>query len=174
MSKLRETFLDEIADLYDAEKQLIKALPKMAKAAEHDELKDAFETHLEETEEHVARLEQVFKAFGAKPKGKKCKAMVGLVEEGEDVIDEELGDAALICAAQKVEHYEIASYGSLQSWASLLEESEAADLLQETLDEEKATDEKLTQIAENTINVEEEEEEGEEKAETASGRRSSR
>jgi len=171
MSKLRETFLDELADLYDAEKQLLKALPKMAKAAEHDELKDAFETHLEETEEHVRRLEQVFKSFGSKAKGKKCKAMVGLVEEGEDVIDDELGDAALICAAQKVEHYEIASYGSLQSWASLLEENEAADLLQETLDEEKATDEKLTQVAENAINIEEEQEEGEEE-ETTSSRRS--
>src|SRR5256885_10433598 len=88
--------------------QLLKALPKMAKAAEHDELRDAFETHLEETREHVNRLEQVFRAFGEKAKGKKCKAMQGLVEEGEDVIDEELGDAALICAAQKVEHYEIA------------------------------------------------------------------
>ena len=97
--------------------------------------------------------------------------MVGLVEEGEDVIDDELGDAALICAAQKVEHYEIASYGSLQSWASLLEENEAADLLQETLDEEKATDEKLTQVAENAINIEEEQEEGEEE-ETTSSRRS--
>ena len=172
MSKLRETFLDELADLYDAEKQLVKALPKMAKAAKHDELRDAFETHLEETEEHVRRLEQVFKAFGEKPKGKKCKAMQGLVEEGEEVIDEEMGDAALICAAQKVEHYEIASYGSLQSWAELLEESEAADLLQETLDEEKATDEKLTQTAENAINVEEEQEGSEEEEERASSGRS--
>jgi ferritin-like metal-binding protein YciE len=170
MSKLRETFLDELADLYDAEKQLVKALPKMAKAAEHEELKDAFETHFEETKEHVNRLEQVFRAFGEKPKGKKCKAMVGLIEEGEDVIDDELGDAALICAAQKVEHYEIASYGSLQSWAELLEENEAAELLQETLDEEKATDEKLTQTAENAINIEEEREGRE--AETSSSRRS--
>jgi ferritin-like metal-binding protein YciE len=162
MSKLRETFLDELADLYDAEKQILKALPKMAKAAEHEELKDAFQTHLEETEEHVNRLEQVFRAFGEKPKGKKCKAMQGLVEEGQELIDEKMGDAALICAAQKVEHYEIASYGSLQSWATLLEENEAADLLQETLDEEKATDEKLTQTAENAINVEDGQESEEE------------
>ena len=174
MSKLRETFLDELADLYDAEKQLLKALPKMAKAAEHDELRDAFETHLEETREHVNRLEQVFRAFGEKAKGKKCKAMQGLVEEGEDVIDEELGDAALICAAQKVEHYEIASYGSLQSWAELLEENEAAELLQETLDEEKATDDKLTQTAENAINIEEEQEGEEEQEQTTSSRSRSR
>lgn len=174
MSKLRETFLDELADLYDAEKQLLKALPKMAKAAEHEELQDAFETHLEETEEHVRRLEQVFKVFGEKPKGKKCKAMQGLIEEGEDVISEQMGDAALICAAQKVEHYEIASYGSLQSWAELLEESEAADLLQETLDEEKATDEKLTQTAENAINVEDEQQGEEEEERTSSSRSRSR
>ena len=171
MSKLRETFLDELADLYDAEKQLIKALPKMAKAAEHEELKDAFETHLEETQEHVNRLEQVFRAFGSKPKGKKCKAMQGLIEEGEEIIEEEMGDAALICAAQKVEHYEIASYGCLHSWATLLEENESADLLQETLDEEKATDEKLTQTAESAINVEDQNEQEEE---TASNRGRSR
>ena len=174
MSKLRETFLDELADLYDAEKQLIKALPKMAKAAAHEELKDAFETHLEETQEHVNRLEQVFRAFGSKPKGKKCKAMQGLIEEGEEIIDEEMGDAALICAAQKVEHYEIASYGCLQSWATLLEENESADLLQETLDEEKATDEKLTQTAESAINLEDENEQEGEEEETASNRGRSR
>jgi ferritin-like metal-binding protein YciE len=173
MSKLRETFLEELADLYDAEKQLVKALPRMAKAAKHEELKDAFLTHLGETEEHVNRLEQVFRAFGAKPKGKKCKAMQGLIEEGEDIIKEEMGDAALICAAQKVEHYEIASYGSLHSWATLLEQNEAADLLHETLEEEKATDEKLTQTAENAINLEEQNEEGEEE-ETASNRGRSR
>ena len=170
MSKLRETFLDELADLYDAEKQLIKALPKMAKAAEHEELKAAFETHLEETQEHVNRLEQVFRAFGSKPKGKKCKAMQGLIEEGEEIIDEEMGDAALICAAQKVEHYEIASYGCLQSWATLLEENESADLLQETLDEEKATDEKLTQTAESAINLEDENEQEEEETTSTRGR----
>lgn len=158
MSRLRETFLDELADLYDAEKQLVKALPKMAKAAEHDELRDAFETHLEETEEHVNRLEQVFEKMGEKPRGKKCKAMQGLLEEGQDLIKDKEGDAALICAAQKVEHYEIAAYGSLHSWAKSMAEEDAADLLGETLQEEKATDEKLTQAAESSINVEEESE----------------
>ena len=161
MSGLRETFVEELKDLYDAEKQLLKALPKMAKAAEHEELKAAFEDHLQETETHVERLEQVFSIFEETAKGKKCKAMQGLVEEGQDLIDEEEGDAALICAAQKVEHYEIASYGSLRAWAELLDENEAADLLQETLDEEKATDEKLTEIAESAANPEESEGEGE-------------
>jgi ferritin-like metal-binding protein YciE len=170
MSTLRETFLEELADLYDAEKQLIKALPRMAKAAEHDELRDAFETHLEETEEHVNRLEQVFEKMGEKPRGKKCKAMQGLLEEGQDLIKEKEGDAALICAAQKVEHYEIASYGSLRSWAKLMEEEDAAELLEETLQEEKATDQKLTQTAENSINVEEEEEEEEQETHSSRGR----
>jgi len=165
---LRETFVEELKDLYDAEKQLLKALPKMAKAAQHEELKAAFETHLEETQNHIQRLEEVFEAFGETAKGKKCKAMQGLVEEGQDLIDEEEGDAALICAAQKIEHYEIASYGSLRTWAEMLEEDEAVDLLQETLDEEKATDEKLTEIAESAANPEEAEgEEGEEAEEEA-------
>lgn len=160
MSGLRETFLEELKDLYDAEKQLLKALPKMAKAAQNEELKAAFEQHLEETETHVERLEKVFEAFDEAPKSKKCKAMQGLVEESQDLIKEEEGDAALICAAQKVEHYEIASYGSLRAWAELLEEEDALDLLQETLDEEKATDEKLTEIAETAANPEAEAEEG--------------
>ena len=165
MSALRDTFVEELKDLYDAEKQLLKALPKMAKAAENEELKAAFEQHLEETETHVERLEKVFEAFGETVKGKKCKAMQGLVEEAADLIKEEEGDAALICAAQKVEHYEIASYGSLRAWAELLDESEAIDLLQETLDEEKTTDERLTEIAETAANPEGEAEEGEEEAE---------
>ena len=160
MSTLRETFLEELADIYDAEKQLTKALPKMAKAAEHEDLRRGFETHLEETEAQIERLEQVFELFEEEPKGKKCKAMQGLVKEGEDLIKDEAGDAALICAAQKVEHYEIASYGSLRSWARLLAEDEAADLLEETLDEEEATDEKLTELAESVINVDEMEKEG--------------
>jgi ferritin-like metal-binding protein YciE len=155
MSDLRETFLEELKDLYDAEKQLLKALPKMAKAAEHEELKEAFETHLEETETHIQRLEEVFEAFGQPAKTKKCKAMQGLVEEAQDLIEEEEGDAALICAAQKVEHYEIASYGSLRTWAEVLDEAKAVELLEETLDEEKATDEKLTEIAESVANPEE-------------------
>jgi ferritin-like metal-binding protein YciE len=154
MNKLRETFLEELQDVYDAEQQLVKALPKMAKAAENDELREGFEEHLQQTEEHVSRLEQVFEQFGEKAKAKKCKAMQGLVKEGEELISDEAGDAALICAAQKVEHYEIASYGSLKSWASLLGEEEAAELLGQTLDEEKETDEKLTQMAESVVNVE--------------------
>jgi ferritin-like metal-binding protein YciE len=162
MSTLRETFVEELADLYDAEKQLIKALPKMAKAASHGELREAFESHLEETENHVNRLEQVFESMGEKAKGKKCKAMQGLVEEGQEKISEDEGDAALICAAQKAEHYEIAAYGSLCSWAKLLGENEAAEILGETLEEEKAADSKLTGIAESTINVDEKEETEEE------------
>jgi len=164
MNELRQTFVEELKDIYDAEKQLLKALPKMAKAAEHEELKEAFETHREETEEHVRRLEQVFKSIDQPAKGKKCKAMQGLVEEGQELIEEEEGDAALICAAQKIEHYEIASYGSLESWAKLMGEQEAADILGETLGEEKATDEKLNSLAEDTINVESDEEEEEEHA----------
>ena len=152
---LRETFLDELADIYDAEKQLIKALPKVAEAAEHEDLKRGFQQHLEETEEHVTRLERVFEIFGEEPKSRRCKAMKGLLEEGEEHIEDEDGDAALICAAQKIEHYEIASYGSLVSWARLLGEEDAADVLEETLDEEKATDEKLTSLAESVINVDE-------------------
>jgi ferritin-like metal-binding protein YciE len=159
MSKLREVFLDELADLYDAEKQLVKALPKMAKAAEHEDLRTAFESHLEQTEQHVNRLEQVFEQFGEKPRGKKCKAMQGLVEEGQELIKEKEGDAALICAAQKVEHYEIAAYGSLQAWARLMQEEEAAELLGETLEEEKAANAKLTETAEGAINQEENERE---------------
>lgn len=163
MSELRDTFLDELADLYDAEQQITKGLPKMEEAAESDELKEAFRSHLDETEEQVKRLDQVFELFQKEAKGKKCKAMKGLLEEADELIKENAGDAALICAAQKVEHYEIASYGSLLSWARLLGEEEAADLLEETLDEERATDERLTEIAESTINVEEAEEEEEEK-----------
>jgi ferritin-like metal-binding protein YciE len=158
MGELRETFIDELKDLYDAEKQLLKGLPKMAKAAENEELRTAFEEHLEVTSEQVKRLEQVFKIFGEEPKGKKCKAMQGLLEEGQELIEEEAGDAALICAAQKVEHYEIASYGSLVAWARLLDESDARELLEETLSEEKETDEKLTEIAETAANPEADEE----------------
>ncbi|HHY85178.1 MAG TPA: ferritin-like domain-containing protein [Verrucomicrobia bacterium] len=159
MSNLRETFINELRDLYDAEKQITKALPKMAKAAEHEELKQAFEMHLEETQGQIQRLEQVFKIFGETPKGKKCKAMEGLIEEAKELIEDEEGDAALICAAQKVEHYEIASYGSLVAWADLLEEDDARELLEETLSEEEQADEKLTEIAESSINAAQSEEE---------------
>src|SRR3954470_22264157 len=162
MSTLRETFLDELADAYDAEKQLLKALPKMAKAAQNEQLKDGFEEHLEQTQQHVERLEQVFEIFGQPAKGKKCKAMQGLIEEGKELIEEDEGDASLICAAQKVEHYEIASYGSLIAWSRLLEEEDAVELLEQTLNEEEQTDQKLTEVAESAVNVEDAEEEGEE------------
>ena len=135
MPALRETFIEELKDIYDAEKQLTKGLPKMMKAVEHEELKEAFDEHLAQTEAQIERLEKVFEIFGEAPKGKKCKAMQGLLDEAKDLIDEEAGDAALICAAQKVEHYEIAAYGSLLAWANLLGESDAAELLEETLSE---------------------------------------
>jgi len=168
MSTLRQTFLDELADAYDAEKQLIKVLPKMAKTAQHEDLKQGFEEHLEQTQQHVERIEQVFEIFSQPAKGKKCKAMQGLIEEGKELIDEDEGDAALICAAQKVEHYEIAAYGCMTVWAKLLGEEEVADLLGETLGEEKETDEKLSDLAETCINVEESEEGEEEEAHAGS------
>ena len=165
MSTLRDTFLEELADIYDAEKQLVKALPKMAKAAQNEQLREGFEEHLEQTEEHVRRVEQVFEQFGQKAKAKKCKAMMGLLEEGQELIKEKAGDAALIAAAQKVEHYEIATYGSLKSWAEFLQENEAVDLLDETLEEEKTTDERLTEVAESVVNEAEAQGEGEEEGE---------
>lgn len=162
MNKLREAFIDELKDLYDAENQLLKALPKMAKAAENEELRTAFTNHEEETREQINRLEQVFEAFEETPKRKKCKGMAGLIEEAEDLIKEDAGDAALIGAAQKAEHYEIASYGTLAAWATALEVEEAVSLLEETLEEEEETDEKLTSIAESVVNQEESDEEEEE------------
>jgi ferritin-like metal-binding protein YciE len=169
METLQELYLDELKDIYDAENQLLKALPKMAKTATNEELKAAFETHLEQTEEHVARLERIFEELGEKPKGKKCEAMKGLVEEGkqmmEEEAEEEVMDAGLICAAQKVEHYEIASYGCLRTYAEMLGFDEQAELLQETLDEEKDTDDNLTELAVTCINLEAEGAEGEEEEE---------
>ena len=154
---LAELLVEELKDLYSAENQLVKALPKMAKAATSPELKKGFEKHLEETRGHVERLGKACQILEASPKGSKCKAMEGLIEEGKEIIedhdDEETLDAALICAAQKVEHYEIASYGTVKRWAELLEMNDVAKLLDQTLKEEKATDEKLSQAAE-TINVE--------------------
>ena len=158
MSTLRESLLDELADIYDAEKQLIKALPKMAKAAEEQELKDAFTAHLGETENHVERLNQIFELFGKTPRAKKCKGMEGLIEEGKEIMEEGLEpdvlDAALICAAQKVEHYEIAGYGCARTFAQQLGHGDIADLLQETLDEEGSADKKLTEIAGSVVNQE--------------------
>lgn len=157
-SELHELFLNELADLLDAEKQLTKALPKLAKAAKSEELAEAFHSHLEETENHVERLKEVFGTLNEKVKSKTCKAMKGLIDEGAELIEELKGssacDAALIAAGQKVEHYEIASYGALRAWAEQMGHSEAVELLEETLDEEKAADEKLTEIAENSANQE--------------------
>ncbi|MDB6021330.1 MAG: hypothetical protein JWQ04_1187 [Pedosphaera sp.] len=170
MSTLRETFLHQLMDIYDAEKQLVKALPKIAKAAQNQELRSAIESHLEETEGHVERLDQVFDIIGAPAKGKRCQGMMGLLEEGQEIIKDKEGDAALICAAQKVEHYEIATYGCLQTWARLLGEDDAADLLEETLEEEKAADDRLTALAEGIINVDEGQEEVEETETRRGGR----
>jgi ferritin-like metal-binding protein YciE len=161
---LQELFVEEIKDIYDAEKQLTKALPKMAKAAESEDLKAAFEEHLDITRMHVGRLEEVFKLLGMAARGKTCEGMKGLIEEGQEAIEEMEGstlDAALIASAQKVEHYEIATYGTLATFAEVLDMQEAKDLLGQTLEEEKEADEKLTTIA-GQINPEAEtEEEGE-------------
>jgi ferritin-like metal-binding protein YciE len=149
---LRGLFVDELRDLFDAESRLIKALPKMAKAAESEELRDGFEGHLEQTKEHVERLKTVLNSLGEKVMAKKCPAMAGLVEEGDEMINGDfegsVKDAALISAAQRVEHYEIAAYGCVQAWAELLGEEDAAELLGKTLEEEKETDQKLSELAE--------------------------
>src|SRR5829696_3675442 len=176
-NNLREALVDEIRDLYNAEKQLTKALPKMAKGATSEELREAFESHLEETEGQVTRLERVFELLEEKPRGKHCAGMAGIVEEGSEKLQEDAEDsvldAMLIAGAQKVEHYEIGSYGTAIAWAEALELSEVAEVLQETLAEEKAADEKLSALAESGINeaatageseddMEEEEEDAEE------------
>ena len=157
LNSLRDLLVDELRDLHNAENQLVKALPKMARAASHDELKEGFEEHLEQTREHVDRLDRCFKLLGMQAKGKTCHAMKGLVEEGQEAIDEKgpdaIRDAKLIGAAQRVEHYEIAAYGTARAFAETLGETKIADLLQETLDEEGETDKRLTALAE-TINEE--------------------
>jgi ferritin-like metal-binding protein YciE len=156
-SALRELYVEELKDLYSAETQLTKALPKMAKAATSSDLKAGFEKHLKQTEEHVARLERIFEALGESPKGKKCVGMEGSIKEGKEMIDQDPGeeelDAGLIAAAQRVEHYEIAGYGCVRTYAKLLGENEAVSILDKTLTEEKETDKALTALAEN-INVE--------------------
>ena len=147
----KKLYFDELKDLYSAENQLVKALPKMAKAASSEDLREGFEEHLEQTKGQVQRLETIFQSLNQSPKGKKCVAMEGLVKEGSEVVQEDLEDAvldaALIGAAQRVEHYEIAAYGTVCEFARILGETEHASLLQETLDEEKRTDEKLTKLA---------------------------
>jgi ferritin-like metal-binding protein YciE len=150
-TELKEILIDELKDIYSAETQLVKALPKMAKAAESEELRTGFEKHLQQTKEHVARLEQIFEGFDEKPTGKKCVGMEGLIKEGSEAIEEdyegEAKDSLLIGAAQRVEHYEIAAYGTVRAMAEKLGERQAASLLGKTLQEEKDTDEKLTQFA---------------------------
>jgi ferritin-like metal-binding protein YciE len=158
LNSLETLYVEELRDLYNAENQLLKALPKMAKAASSPELKQAFEEHLEQTQEHVDRLDEIFDKLGQSPKGKKCKAMEGLIEEGSEILEEEgdpsVIDAGIIAAAQKVEHYEIASYGTVRTFANILGEEDAAELLQQTLDEEGETDKRLTELAEEIVNVE--------------------
>ncbi|HEV7513981.1 MAG TPA: ferritin-like domain-containing protein [Candidatus Acidoferrum sp.] len=153
---LKELYIDELKDIYNAENQLVKALPKMAKTANSEELRTGFEEHLEQTRGHVQRLEQIFKELGEKPSGKKCKGMEGLLAEGQEIMGEDFEDdvmdAALISAAQRVEHYEIAAYGTVRTYAELLGEDTAAQLLEQTLEEEKETDQKLTDMA-GEINV---------------------
>jgi ferritin-like metal-binding protein YciE len=150
-NSLQQLYVEQLKDLYNAETQLLKALPKMARAAKSEALREGFAQHLEQTRGHVQRLEQIFEAMRENPKGRKCAGMQGLVEEGEQVIEENTDstalDAGLIAAAQRVEHYEIAGYGSVRTFAELLGESAAVDLLEETLNEEKETDERLTEIA---------------------------
>lgn len=175
MESLDELLHDELKDIYDAEKQLTKALPKMTKKATNEDLKQAFEEHLQQTEQHIERLDQVFEQLDLPARGKKCEGMRGLIQEGQDMMseadDDATRDALMIAAAQKVEHYEIASYGTARTWANLLGKSEVAALLEETLEEEKETDQRLTSIAESMVNPEamqggEQDEEEEEAGET--------
>jgi ferritin-like metal-binding protein YciE len=158
LNTLKTLYSNELRDLYNAENQLVKALPKMAKAATSEELQDAFEKHLQQTKTHVERLEEVFEELGEKPKGKTCKAMKGLIDEGSEILkengEESVIDAGIIVAAQKVEHYEIASYGSVRTFAQLLGKDRSAELLQTTLDEESEANELLNKLAEDIVNPE--------------------
>jgi ferritin-like metal-binding protein YciE len=155
---LHDAFIEELRDTYDAEKQLIKALPRLAKAAASTDLRAAFESHLEETKGHVERLEQVFQSLEEKPRGKHCEGIAGIIEEGKSMMGEEFDeatmDAVLIAAGQRAEHYEMAAYGTLIAWAESMGHTEALSLLQEILEEEKAADQKLTSLAESGINQE--------------------
>lgn len=157
METLRDLLIEELSDIYDAENQIIEALPKMKKAAKSDQLKQSFQQHLDVTREQVSRLEEVFEALEQKPKRKTCKAMKGLIKEGEDMIEEDadrdVKDAGLIASAQRVEHYEIAAYGTAMAYAKQLGMDNVIKLLSRTLEEEKQTDVKLSQLAESTINV---------------------
>jgi ferritin-like metal-binding protein YciE len=172
LKSLDDLLVHELQDIYNAEAQILKALPKMIKAASHPELQSAFEEHLEQTEGQVERLDQVFKLLGVPAKGKKCEGMAGLLEEGKKVMEEDaepdVMDAALIAAAQKVEHYEIASYGCVCTYAEMLGYDQVHDLLGQNLEEEELTDEKLTALAESVINLDAEEAESEDAEEEAS------
>ncbi len=166
INTLHDLYIEELRDIYNAETQLVKALPKIANAATADELRSAIEDHLEQTKEHVERLDQIFDSLAAASKGKKCKAMEGLIEETNELLEEDIADsvldAAIIAACQRIEHYEIATYGTLATFAKLLGREEDTDLLGQSLDEEKETDEMLTDIAESTINIGANESESEE------------
>ena len=176
LNSLNKLYLEELRDLYSAETQLVKALPKMAKGASSDELKEAFESHFEQTKEHVERLTEIFDRLEEKPTGKTCQAMKGLIEEGSEMLeqegDESVIDAGLIAAAQRVEHYEIAAYGTVRTFANSLGENDAAELLQQTLDEEAETDKQLSELADGIVNEKALTEDGAEKeVPTASSRR---
>ena len=182
MESVRELLVEQMRDLYDAEKQLVKALPKMAKAASNEQLQEAFQNHLKQTQEHVQRLERAFEMIGVSAKSKPCAGMKGLVEEGKETLEEDLSepllDSAIICGAQKVEHYEIAGYGTLIAWANSIGLEEVAQVFEETLQEEKEADEKLTQVAEEILLKLSEsegsgEETGMEERTTGAGRKSS-
>jgi ferritin-like metal-binding protein YciE len=157
LDTLHDLWIHELKDLYSAEKQLVQALPKMAKAVTSDELRTAIENHLAETEQQVSRLEQIFESFDESPRGQKCEGMVGLIEEGKTLMkedaDADVMDAGIIAAAQKVEHYEIASYGTVCEYARMMGHTEALELLQQTLEEEKNADQLLNRIAEGGINA---------------------
>ncbi len=177
-NSLRELYVEQLKDLYDAEHQIIKALPKMIDAAQTGELKDALNEHLDETKEQANRLEQIFKDLGEKPKAEKCKGMQGILQEGNDLVseikDDNVRDAAIIASAQRVEHYEISGYGTARTYAELLDQPDAAELLQQTLNEEEEADQVLTNLAED-INREAVSEDGAEEAEEEERRsRSSR
>jgi len=158
LESLQSLYVDNLKDVLSAEKQIVRALPKMIKAASHPELQSALESHLKQTNQHVTRLEKIFKNMGKPPTSKKCKGMEGLLEEGKELlemdVDDDVRDAGLIAAAQKVEHYEIAAYGTLRTFAEMVGDERAVELLQKTLDEEKEADHKLTQIAMSGVNQE--------------------
>jgi ferritin-like metal-binding protein YciE len=179
IDSLASLFEDELKDVYDAEKQITKALPKMIKKTGSDELRSAFEEHLQQTEQQIERLEQVFEQLEMPARGKKCVGMQNLIKEGQEMMseaeDDDTRDALMIAAAQKIEHYEIAAYGTLRVWANLLGHSDSASLLEETLDEEKETDDRLTSIAESFVNqAAADTEDEEEEEQPARGRRQAR